>query len=184
MLVPDGPWTWGLTFSVRLAWRRIVKVLRLERGQTVANVFNVAKYILEQRGSMTTMKLQKLLYYCQAWHLVRGDAPLFTDEIQAWAAGPVVRSVFAMHRGRYTVGPADLGDSADSSQLSDDEKKTILKVLDRYGHMTAAQLSDLSHSERPWIEARSGLGPTDRGEATISPSVMADYYTALALNAD
>jgi uncharacterized phage-associated protein len=151
----------------------------------MANVFNVAKYILEQRGSMTTMKLQKLLYYCQAWHLVRADEPLFTDEIQAWAAGPVVRSVFAQHRGRYTISASDVGSAdADSGKLRDEEKQTIRKVLDRYGDMTAAQLSDLSHSERPWIEARTGLGPTDRGEAVISPTVMADYYTALALNAD
>jgi uncharacterized phage-associated protein len=150
----------------------------------MANVFNVAKYILEQRGSMTTMKLQKLLYYCQAWHLVRSDAQLFDDDIQAWAAGPVVRSVFAQHRGRYTISATDIGSTADSGGLQEDEKTTIRKVLERYGDMTAAQLSDLSHSERPWIEARTGLGPTDRGEAIISPTVMADYYTALALNAD
>ncbi len=29
----------------------------------MANVFDTAKYILEQKGDMSTMKLQKLCYY-------------------------------------------------------------------------------------------------------------------------
>ena len=42
----------------------------------MANVFDTAKYILEQKGNMSTMKLQKLCYYAQAWSLVWDDAPL------------------------------------------------------------------------------------------------------------
>lgn len=54
----------------------------------MANVFDVAKYILVQRGEMSTMKLQKLCYYCQAWSLVWDDKPLFEEEFQAWANVP------------------------------------------------------------------------------------------------
>lgn len=53
-------------------------------------VFDVAEYILEQHGEMTSMKLQKLVYYCQAWHLAWSDEPLFRESIEAWANGPVV----------------------------------------------------------------------------------------------
>lgn len=45
----------------------------------MADVFDTAKYILEQSSSMSTMKLQKLCYYSQAWSLVWGDSPLFEE---------------------------------------------------------------------------------------------------------
>ena len=54
----------------------------------MANVFDTAKYILEQKGDMSTMKLQKLCYYSQAWGLVWDDEPLFDEDFEAWANGP------------------------------------------------------------------------------------------------
>lgn len=60
----------------------------------MANVFDVAKYILEVKGTMSTMKLQKLCYYAQAWSLVWDDKPLFGEEFEAWANGPVCRELF------------------------------------------------------------------------------------------
>ena len=45
----------------------------------MASVFDVAKYILHKLGTVTTWKLQKLVYYCQAWSLVWDDEPLFFD---------------------------------------------------------------------------------------------------------
>ncbi|WP_437621794.1 Panacea domain-containing protein [Sorangium sp. So ce1151] len=124
------------------------------------------------------MKLQKLVYYAQAWHLVRADRPLFPDEIQAWAAGPVIRSLYASHRGRYTLSsPIEIGGNPNG--LEDDERKTVDVVLAHYGKYTAEQLSDLTHSEPPWQSARKGLGPTERGERTIDPLEMVDYYGSL-----
>src|SRR6266498_32696 len=73
----------------------------------MATAFDVAKYILSKKGSMTAMKLQKLLYYCQAWSLVWDEKPLFDNMIQAWANGPVVPSVYNYHRGRYFVSEPD-----------------------------------------------------------------------------
>ncbi len=64
-------------------------------------VFDVAAYILEKKGIMSTMKLQKLVYYSQAWSMVWDEKPLFEENIEAWANGPVVRDLFYYHRGRY-----------------------------------------------------------------------------------
>ena len=69
----------------------------------MADVQDVAAYIVARFGRIDTFKLQKLLYYSQAWHLVWDGEPLFEDEIEAWAAGPVVRSVYVGHRGCYQV---------------------------------------------------------------------------------
>ncbi len=54
----------------------------------MADVFDVAAYILNKQGRMTTMKLQKLCYYAQAWHLVWAEKPLFDEPIQAWGEWP------------------------------------------------------------------------------------------------
>ncbi len=56
----------------------------------MVSVHDVAAIILQECGEMTAMKLQKLVYYSQAWSLVWDDAPSFPEEIQAWANGPVV----------------------------------------------------------------------------------------------
>lgn len=71
----------------------------------MADVVDVAEYILAQRGPMSAAKLQKLCYYSQAWHLVWDGVPLFPEPIHAWANGPVIPELFAMHKGTYWVAP-------------------------------------------------------------------------------
>ena len=63
------------------------------------NVFDVAEYILSQTGTISAMKLQKLIYYCQAWSLVWDDKKLFPEKIEAWISGPVIRDLYEKHKG-------------------------------------------------------------------------------------
>lgn len=143
----------------------------------MASVHDVAKYILEQRrGPITTMKLQKLCYYSQAWHLVWDEEPLFHEKIEAWANGPVVRELFNAHRGEFSVTDWPLGASA---RLNASQKGTIDAVLEAYGSLSGRQLSALTHGEGPWRDAREGLGPTDRSERVIELGALAVYYGAL-----
>ncbi|BAS11810.1 conserved hypothetical protein [Arthrobacter sp. Hiyo8] len=79
---------------------------------TTVTVFDVAEYILAKHAvehpenpQMTTMKLQKLVYYCQAWHLAWDGWAMFPEEIQAWASGPVCPALYEVHRGIFAVGP-------------------------------------------------------------------------------
>lgn len=143
----------------------------------MARVDDVAAYILNKSGSMSSMKLQKLVYYAQAWHLVWDEERLFDEKIQAWANGPVVYELFDKHRGRYMVGPPWRG--GDARRLKANEKETIDVVLDHYGRLDGRKLSHLTHSERPWRAARSGLGPTDRSTEEITPAALLAYYGAL-----
>ena len=124
---------------------------------------------------MTAMKLQKLVYYCQAWSLVWDGRPMFSEDIEAWVNGPVVRELFKEHQGRFTLGPGDL-QRGDASQLDSDAVATIDSVLDFYGDKTPQWLSDLTHMERPWQEAREGLPNEARSGRPISLEVMAEYY--------
>lgn len=142
----------------------------------MADVNDVAAYIIARQGAMSTWKLQKLVYYSQAWHLVWSDTPLFDDRIQAWANGPVVKVLYNQHRGAFSV---DAWPQGDVQRLSDDERQTIDLVLEGYGSLTGRQLSHLTHSELPWQSAREGLEPTQPGNREITTDSMLAYYQAL-----
>lgn len=142
----------------------------------MVNVFDAAAYILEKQGQMITLKLQKLVYYSQAWSLVWDERPLFDEKIEAWSNGPVVRDLFEYHRGQYYVSEIEAGDSG---KLDADEKATVDMVLNHYGDKPAYWLVRLSHSEPPWIEARGDLSPTEQGNAEIMLDSMAQYYSSL-----
>ena len=134
----------------------------------LANVFDVAKYILETRGKMSTMKLQKLCYYCQAWSLVWDDAELFPEEFQAWANGPVCRELYDITKGIFSVNANDEPGSSDN--LSDNQKDTINIVLEHYAPHDAQWLSQLTHLEAPWREGSDRI---------ISKESMSIYYGGL-----
>ena len=142
----------------------------------MANVLDAAAYILEKQGRMITLKLQKLVYYSQAWSLVWDERPLFDEKIEAWSNGPVVRDLFEYHRGEYYVSEIEAGDAG---KLDADQKATVDMVLNHYGDKPAYWLVRLSHSEPPWIEARGDLSPTEQGNAEIMLDSMAQYYSSL-----
>jgi uncharacterized phage-associated protein len=144
----------------------------------MANVHDVAKYIVEQLGSTTHMTLQKLVYYSQAWSLVWDDRPLFQARIEAWANGPVVPRLYATLRGAFKVVPDSLR-NANSGNLDGSERETIDVVLQHYGDKPSQWLSDLTHMESPWRDAREGLGAGERSSREITHAAMAEYYGSL-----
>ena len=139
-------------------------------------VHDVVQYILSQTGPIPAMKLQKLIYYCQAWSLVWEDRPLFRDEIEAWVNGPVVPRLYKLHRGLFEVSDWPHGDA---SHLNEADRSTIDAVLKFYGGKTSQWLSDLTHQEKPWVEARKGLSLMERGSQKITMASMLEYYSAL-----
>lgn len=143
----------------------------------MATIFDVATYILEQLGALSTMKLQKLCYYSQAWSLVWDEQPLFADEFEAWANGPVCRELFMATKGDFTVSASSI--KGDSSVLSEDQKETVDSVLKFYGDKDAVWLSQLTHMEYPWIKAREGFPPGAKCHNTVKKEDMAYYYGSL-----
>ena len=152
----------------------VIQIQPSEESARVS-VHDVAAFILEQRGEMTAMKLQKLVYYSQAWSLVWDEAPLFDEPIEAWANGPVVRALYLRHQGQFNVSRWQ----GDPRKLSEVQKETVLKVLEFYGDLPSQVLSDLTHQETPWLDARHGLSATDRGQRIIDHAAMAEYYSSL-----
>lgn len=142
----------------------------------MASVHDVASYIMKKAGPMTAMKLQKLVYYAQAWSLVWDDKPLFRARIEAWANGPVVPLLYEHHRGRFKLSTWPKGDP---EKIVGEQRDTVDSVLGYYGDKSSFWLSQLTHREDPWRDSRRGLAPGERGNAEISLSSMAEYYGSL-----
>lgn len=142
----------------------------------MADVFDVAQYILTKQGTMTAMKLQKIIYYCQTWSLVWDEKPLFDEKIEAWAMGPVVRELYDLHRGAFELNSINVGNP---DNLTTEQKETIDAVLEAYGEQTAQWLTDLTHLEDPWNIARNGIpeGVSCTNEITLAS--MHEYYSSL-----
>lgn len=140
------------------------------------NAHDVARYILEAKGPMSAFKLQKLLYYCQAWSLVWDEKPLFQERIEAWANGPTVPDIYTCHRGQFMISKWEQGNSA---KLESPQKDTVNAVLKYYGDQTGQYLSELTHQEAPWKDARIGMAPGQRGNSEITHAAMAEYYGSL-----
>ena len=140
-------------------------------------VEDVAQYILERHGEMSAIKLQKLVYYAQAWSLVWRELPLFPEKIEAWANGPVAPALFKRHEGLFRLGPeAAIGDS---SSLDEDCRDVVDKILEAYGGKSAQWLVELTHLEEPWRQARGHALPGHKCDAEISHAAMAEYYSGL-----
>lgn len=141
------------------------------------SITDVAAYILERTGTITTMQLHKLAFYAQAEHLVRHQgAPLFPEDFYAWRSGPVCPRLFIQHRHKFLIRPGELP-YGDPDRLTDEDKNLIMCVCTLMGDMTGAELGERVCSEDPWLDARGNLKPYDTGGDTLIPKIaMGVYY--------
>lgn len=131
----------------------------------------LAKRIVPGIGEMTTFHLQKLLYYCQAWSLGRTGIPVFADAIVAYPNGPVVASVFEMHRGLRWVRSSSFEQIPSAEPLPADVDQSVVDTLAFYAGLSADQLVQLTHAESPWMDAYA------QGEKTvITHDAMRTFY--------
>ncbi len=131
----------------------------------MASVLNVAKYFLVLAGSgeedagesMTHLKLQKLLYYVQGFHIaLNNGAGLFADPLRAWKHGPVVTGVWDTYKVHGSA-PIPIPDDFQSDSLTGQEKELLNDVWNTYGQFSAWKLRDMTHAEPPWnIAYRQG----------------------------
>jgi len=142
----------------------------------MTNAYDVAAYILTKVGSITAMKLQKLVYYAQAWSLVWDETPLFEERIEAWANGPVAPALYECHKDEFKLQSIPAGNP---DKLSDNQRDTIDKTLEFYGDKTSQWLINLTRKEEPWIEAREGISVGQRSNQEITHASMMEYYSGL-----
>lgn len=139
----------------------------------MADVDDVAAAFLDALGPMEAMKLEKLVYYAQAWSVAAGKGLLFDLRVEAWAQGPVVPYLYRQHRQQWFVNRWRSGRAERLDRAAQD---MVSWIVDRYGSFSGAELSDLTHSEAPWLEARGDLPDGAASQNQISVASMARYY--------
>jgi uncharacterized phage-associated protein len=123
------------------------------------------------------MSLEKLLYYAQCFHLVLHDYPLFPDEILAWQKGPVVPAVYNQYAA-FGAGPI-VPDEDEPPAFSIGLQQHLGQIVSFFGRYTAIRLSDATHLEQPWSDARDGVPRNVASGVVIPQIVMKSYYRAL-----
>ncbi len=145
---------------------------------------DLSKYILSKTAEMPLLKLQKLLYYIEAYHLAYFGQSLIDDEFEAWLHGPVSRTVWATFKnGTNGFERVQLSTEEKESiihtvehSLSQEQVEFIEDVLHEFGDKTAYHLECLTYEEPPWSAARKGYDIADKCEETISKELMFSYY--------
>ncbi len=132
---------------------------------------------IESGDTVSHLKLQKLVYYSQAWHYTLFNQPLFEEKIEAWMHGPVIRSVYNRFQDIPIYNPI-MRDAIIDVPYPTSETTDLLEDINQiYGEHTAKYLEDLTHQEDPWIIARQGLPSYAYCENEITLSSMKEFYT-------
>lgn len=144
-------------------------------------VLEIGRYFIhlanQDKKPITNKKLQKLVYYAQAWSLVLNDKKIFNEQIEAWVHGPAVRSLYVQYKN-FGFNPIteDVADK-DVANIPKQTKELLDEIWRVYGKLDAGYLEMLTHSERPWQEARSGLQNHENSENEITPKAMKSFYS-------
>ena len=141
----------------------------------------IAEYILDKANKegrpISNKKLQKLVFYSQAWSIVLNNKRLFPEKIEAWVHGPAVRTLYVKFK-EFGYSPIKTdGDAGVVSEISLKDRKLLDDVWNVYGKFDASYLELLTHSEKPWQDARQGLQSHESSENEITPSSLKDFYS-------
>ncbi|MBV1789033.1 DUF4065 domain-containing protein [Marinobacterium sp. D7] len=142
----------------------------------MANVQDVARCFLyldaqqEDGDGISNLKLQKLVYYAQGFHLAIYDDPLFEAEIEAWTHGPVVPELYRTYRehGRNPI-PYELGEFDPLADFNEAQREHIEEVYEVFGQYSAWTLRNMTHEETPWLDH-------ERNADVIPFDEMKDYF--------
>ncbi|MBR6060810.1 MAG: DUF4065 domain-containing protein [Spirochaetales bacterium] len=143
------------------------------------SALDVAKYLLyiafQNGDTITNLKMQKLLYYAQAWYMVNNEGKLlFADDIQAWKYGPVVPVVYQYFK-EYNSYPIHYDISEDDiANVPQHEREFLDEFAVEFFSVSATELVSMTHNEAPWKTAYAkGIN------AVIDTNEMYNFYKAL-----
>lgn len=151
-------------------------------GKILAKI--LADYILKNYGPMSHLKLQKLLFYCDAYHLAFTGEELVVEKFQAWVHGPVCVEVYNQLKEK-SILYSDMGfdvinnedpDPILNNKLSTYQIDLINDILRNLNTWTDLELEASTHSEEPWIKARIGYAPHQKCQVEIDKQITKNFY--------
>lgn len=140
---------------------------------------NIANYVVyysnKNRYSISNLRLQKLLYFIQAYFLYSFGKACFKDEIEAWAFGPVVPEVYHKYK-KYGAGsiPYLNYDGAEIFNINNSDKEAINLVIKKLSKYSVYDLVEATHKQGPW----ESVYDKNTRSAIISKESIKDYFNA------
>ena len=143
----------------------------------------LSNYILKHYGPMSHLKLQKLLFYCDAYHLAYFNQELVEDKFEAWVHGPVSRKVYDQLKGQAVLytdvaysGMPGVDVDGEYDKLMSTQKELITNILDQLSQWSGLELEMATHKEMPWQFARQGYSEAEKCHVEIDKELTAKYY--------
>ena len=128
--------------------------------------------------NITHLKMQKLLYYAQGFHLAmhEGD-PLFPNAIEAWKDGPVVSRIWHEYKS-FGWQALPRPDEFEIYSYPPEVRELLDAVYRVYGGFSATKLSDMTHEEPPWKSTYDHQKGGIQSEV-ISASKLRSYFSSM-----
>lgn len=148
-------------------------------------ICDIADYVIiklnkDEHFSLINLKLQKLMYYIQAWSLGINGCPLFVGKFEAWVHGPVSRELYDRFKPTKTlyslIGIEDIANHNCEEAIAIEDKDFVDYILENYAGFSGVELESMTHSEEPWIEARGEIDLTAKCTNEISEETMKSFY--------
>jgi uncharacterized phage-associated protein len=90
----------------------------------------------------------------------------------------VVPVLYGYHKGQFKVDEDTFADG-NVNALTANQKDSVEKVLEVLKDKSGQWLSELTHMESPWKDARGDHKPTEKCDNVISLAAMHEYYSSL-----
>lgn len=139
---------------------------------------NVADYFLakaeESEDGLSNLKLQKLVYYTQAFHLALYESPLFDEDICAWSHGPVIPELYQKYKEHGSGNIPFEAKNTDFDKFDGDVVDLLDEIYEVYGQYSAWKLRNLTHEEPPWQETLQS--------EVISHDKMKEFFKSLLVD--
>jgi uncharacterized phage-associated protein len=168
-----------------VAYQKAMKVIEeLEELFVISKKMLITiSYIFDQTQEITPLALQKILYFIQGIYIVIYGSPLYEEDCQAWVHGPVYEAVYNMFKN-FKYNPIDdnrfLVLKNRFQELNDNEKEVIDLVLKSFGRYSGKTLEQITHNEKPWLEARKYCETGGYSNEVISKKSMKDYFESVS----
>lgn len=136
------------------------------------------KYLLSQCEDISTLALQKALYYIQGFYDAFYNTFLFEENCEAWVHGPVYRDVYFRYR-YYRFDFITEKVTFDDSVLTAPEKAVFDSVVNNLCCYSGKVLERFTHNETPWLNARGNLPLSASSDRIISRDSIGEYFSAV-----
>lgn len=152
-------------------------------GRAIANF--ILDYCDQNETELTNLKLQKLVYFCHAWHLVSFGEPLIKHTFEAWEFGPVLPYLYRT-LSEYKDGPISgrlkkfdphSGRQVEITyELEAKTRSFLKKIVNLYSNYSAGQLVELSHIPNgPWYKVWNHDSDINPGMQISNEEIVAFY---------